>query len=288
MNSTLATFDGLALARRRWPPTLDNGAAARGSVVLVHGLGEHIGRYAHVAAKLAAAGWAVSGCDLRGHGHSPGRRGDAPDGEALLRDIAASLDAARAEAPAGTPLVLLGHSLGGMLSARFVAAALESPAPAWSRAVDALLLSSPALDPGLRPHQKLMLAAARRLAPHLQVGNGLDPAWICRDPQVVADYLADPLVHDRVSATVASLVVDGGAAVIAAAPRWVTPTLLQWAGADRCVSPAGSAAFAAAAPRAALEHECYPGWSHELFNEPERERPIGRVVAWLEARFPPR
>lgn len=283
MNSTLATFDSLALARRRWPPTTEH---LRGSLVLVHGLGEHLGRYAPLATRLAAAGWAVSGCDLRGHGHSPGPRGDAPEAESLLRDIAHAIDAARDEAPPDVPLVLLGHSLGGLLSARFVAAALESPAPAWSRAVDALVLSSPALDPGLRPHQKLMLAAARRLAPHLQIGNGLDPAWISREPATVADYIADPLVHDRVTATVASLIVDGGAAVLSAARRWTTPTLLLWAGADRCVAPAGSAAFAAAAPRAVLEHECYPGWSHELFNEPERERPIARVLTWLEQRFP--
>lgn len=284
MHSTLIASDGAALAHRRWPAATD--AAARGNVVLVHGLGEHLGRYDHVAARLASAGWTVSGCDLRGHGQTPGPRGDAPDAEALLRDVAVGVDAARAAAPHGAPLVLLGHSLGGLLAARFVAGALATPRPGWSRAVDALLLSSPALDAGLRPHQQLMLAAARRLAPHLAVGNGLDARWISRDPAVVAAYRADPLVHDRVTATVASLVVDGGAAVLAAAARWNTPTLLQWAGADRCVNPAGSAAFAAAAPRAVVEAECYPGWSHELFNEPERERPIGRVVAWLDARLP--
>ena len=284
MTETIRSFDGVPLARRAWPS--QPGIAPRGSVVLVHGLGEHLGRYEHLAARLAAAGWAVSGCELRGHGHSAGARGDAPDAEALLRDLADSLDAARAEAPPGTPLVVLGHSLGGLLAARLVAAALADPAPDWSRSVDALVLSSPALDAGLRPHQKLMLAAARRLAPHLPVSNGLDARWISRDPAVVAAYVADPLVHDRVTATVASLVVDGGAAVLAIAARWSTPTLLQWAGADRCVSPAGSAAFAAAAPRAVVEAECYPGWSHEIFNEPERERPIGRVVAWLNKRFP--
>jgi alpha-beta hydrolase superfamily lysophospholipase len=285
MDSTLRADDGTTLAHYRWPAALAD-APVRGSLVLVHGLGEHLGRYQHVATRLAAAGWAVSGCDLRGHGRSAGPRGDAPDGQALLRDLALVIDAARAEAPAGAPLVLLGHSLGGLLAARFVAAALDAPAPVWSRAVDALVLSSPALDAALRPHQKLMLAVARRLAPHLAVGNGLDPDWVCSDPAVVAAYRGDPLTHDRVSATVAAMVVDGGCAVLAAAPRWRTPTLLQWAGADRCVSPAGSAALAATAPAGVIEAMCYPGWSHEIFNEPGREQPIGRVLAWLEARIP--
>lgn len=278
-DDTLITADGIALYRHRWPRT-----GAHGRVLIVHGLGEHAGRYAQVATQLNAAGWEVWAYDQRGHGRSGGPRGDTPDAQARLQDVALAIDAARA-GHAG-PLVLLGHSLGGLVAARFVAGTLESPRPAWAREVDALVLSSPALDAGMKPLQKLLLAVARRVAPHVALGNGLDPAWISRDPAVVAAYRADPLVHDRVTATLVQFIVDGGAFTLRAAPRWTTPTLLMWAGADRCVAPAGSARFAAAAPPAVVSSHEFPGLAHELFNEPERTEVMARLQDWLARRFP--
>ena len=103
------------------------------------------------------------------------------------------------------------------------------------------------------------------------------------DPRVVQAYIDDPLVHDRVTPMLVHFIVDAGADVLACAPRWRVPTLLLWAGADRCVAPAGSAAFAAAAPRERLSHTCYPQLAHEIFNEPEREQPLAELVRWLGA-----
>ena len=269
----LTTRDGLALHLRRWPAA----GPARGTVQLVHGLGEHIGRYEHVAAALVSAGWRVVGHDHRGHGRSEGARGDVPRPDALLDDLALVVD--RVRRPGRH--VLLGHSLGGLVAARFVAEGLAAvPAP-FAREVDALVLSSPALDPGMNALQKLLLALLGPLAPHLRLGNGLDPAWICRDPAVVAAYRADPLVHDRITPTLARFIVDGGTLVRGAAPRWRVPTLLMWAGADRCVAPAGSAAFAAAAPREVVTAREWPGLAHEIFNEPEKIRVLDALVQWL-------
>ena len=146
------------------------------------------------------------------------------------------------------PLVLLGHSLGGLVAARFVAEMFATPRAEWSRPVDALVLSSPALDPGMNGMQRALLGLLGPLAPHLPVGNGLKPAWISRDPAVVRAYVDDPLVHDRVTPRLVRFIVEGGTQVLGVASRWCVPTLLLWAGADRCVAPAGSAAFAAAAP----------------------------------------
>ena len=137
MGRTIRARDGLALARRDWPS-----ADARGTIVIVHGLGEHIGRYAHVAARLNASRWSVVGYDQRGHGASPGERGRLAAGDDLPADLASLIDVVRAETSG--PLVLLGHSLGGLVVSRFVAGALESPRPPWQRDVDALVLSSPA------------------------------------------------------------------------------------------------------------------------------------------------
>jgi alpha-beta hydrolase superfamily lysophospholipase len=276
------TVDGTPLHRCVWP--LAAGTVPRGTVLLVHGLGEHSGRYAHVAAHLNAHGWAVVGYDQRGHGRSPGPRGAMPAADSLLADLGAVLAHTRAQA-GGRPLVLLGHSLGGLVVGRFVAEGLASTPAPWWQPVDGLVMSSPALDAGLGPLQRALLSTLGTLAPDLPVGNGLQPAWVCSDAAVVRAYLADPLVHDRVTARVVRLIVDGGALVRERAPQWRTPTLLLWAGADRCVRPAGSAAFAAAAPAALLQAQCYDGWSHEIFNEPGQAQPLTALTDWLARRF---
>jgi alpha-beta hydrolase superfamily lysophospholipase len=270
---TLRTADGLKLHLQRWPA----GADARGLVQIVHGLGEHIGRYAALAAALNAAGWHVAGHDHRGHGRSEGARGDIPTPQALLQDLAGVVDHLRGPGRH----VLLGHSLGGLVAARFVAEALAPQPAAWSRALDGLVLSSPALDAGLNAGQRALLAVLGRLAPHLRVGNGLNPAWISRDPEIVRRYVHDPLVHNRVTPQLVRFIVDEGAFVRGQATGWRTPTLLLWAGADRCVNPAGSAAMAAAAPPAVLQAQAFPPLAHEIFNEPERAEVITRLTAWL-------
>lgn len=273
----LLTADGLALATRRWPL-----AGARGSVLLVHGHGEHIGRYAHVAEHLNAQGWQVMGFDHRGHGRSPGERGDVPTPQALLQDVAAAWDAL----PRGGPRVLLGHSMGGAIAARFVAEGCGArPAP-WHREVDALVLSSPALAVNMNAAQRALLAFGERFAPGLKAGNGLKPEWVSRDAAVVAAYRADPQVHNRITPRLARFIIEAGHHARACAARWPTPTLLMWAGADRCVPPAGSEAFAAAAPPGVVTPAPWPGLFHELFNEPERAQVLQRLGEWLDTRFP--
>ena len=277
--ATLVTQDGLKLRLKSWPC-----AAARGTVLIVHGLGEHIGRYAKVAAQLNGFGWNVVGFDQRGHGASDGPRGGLRQPDDLLRDLAQVIDALRAEPGAAPgPLVLLGHSMGGLVAARFVAGALAGPSP-WQREIDALVLSSPALDVGMNAVQKLLLGVLGPLAPNLALGNGLNPAWISRDPAVVQAYRADPLVHDRITPRLARFFADGGATVLGAAPRWSVPTLLLYAGSDYCVAPAGSAAFAAAAPKTLVTAQEFGPLFHEIFNEPERAQVFAALGAWLAQR----
>ena len=272
---TIRTRDGLALARRDWLS-----ADARGTIVIVHGLGEHIGRYSHVAARLNASGWSVVGYDQRGHGASPGERGRIDSGDDLLVDLAAVVDEVRAEASG--PMLLLGHSLGGLVVARFVAGALESPKPAWQRDVDALVLSSPALDIGMTAARRALLATLQKLTPNLAIGNGLDVTGIARDPAVVAAYRADPLVHDRIVPRLVRFLADAGPTVLALAPRWQVPTLLLYAGRDRLVVPAGSRAFAAASPAGVVTARPFPSLFHEIFNEPEQDEVFGVLTAWLD------
>ncbi len=275
MPANLSTDDGLPLFLHDWPH-----AAPRGTVLIVHGLGEHGGRYAHVAAQLNAWGWRVLANDHRGHGRSGGERGRIASDDALLRDLSLVIDAARAGSTG--PLLLLGHSMGGLIAARFVAEGLQAAPAPWHREVDGLVLSSPALRIGMNGFQKLLLATLGPLAPNLAVANGLEPSWVSRDPAVVAAYVADPLVHDRITPRLTRFIVDGGEFVRGVAPRWRVPTLLMWAGSDRCVAPSGCAEFAAAAPKAVLQSQVFEPLYHEIFNEPEQAQVFTRLQAWLQ------
>jgi alpha-beta hydrolase superfamily lysophospholipase len=272
--TTLATRDGLTLQLREWP--LED---ARGTVLIVHGLGEHIGRYEQVAAQLLRCGRRVVGYDQRGHGASAGARGKLHHADDLLHDLAGVIDTVRERHPG--PLVLLGHSLGGLVAARMVSGGLELPQPAWHRRVDALVLSSPALDPGMSRAQKRLLAVLGPLAPSLAIGNGLKAEWLSHDAAVVKAYLDDPLVHDRITPRLARFIVDAGDAVLGLAARWRVPTLLLYAGADRCVAPRGSAAFAAAPPRGIVTAHVFAALHHEIFNEPERAEVFAVLTGWL-------
>ena len=280
--TTITTADGLALHLRLWPA--DTGIPVRGAVLIVHGLGEHIGRYAHVAARLNAAGWTVAGHDQRGHGASEGARGALAHADSLLRDLALVIDAVRAAHPG--PLMVLGHSLGGLVAARFVAGGVTPSAGEreWHRAVDALVLSSPALNAGMSSAQRLLLAATAPLTPNLAVGNGLEAEWLSHDPAVVQAYRDDPLVHDRITPRLAQFIVDAGTVVQQRAAQWNVPTLLIYAGADRCVAPAGSRTFAAAAPAGLMTAREWPALFHEIFNEPERDEVLGVLVEWLATK----
>ena len=276
--AAVTTDDGLALHVREWPAARP---APRGTVWLLHGLGEHIGRHDDVAQELVAAGWRVVGHDQRGHGRSAGARGRLGESSDLLRDLARVIDATTAATPG--PRVLLGHSMGGVTAARFVAEGLgESPAP-WYRRMDGLVLSSPALAADLNVFQKLQLSLGQALAPGLAASNGLPLDGLSRDTRVVEAYQADPLVHDRLTPRLARFILDAGEEVLALAPRWATPTLLLWAGSDRCVAPRGSARFAAMAPQAVVRARCFDALFHEIFKEPERAEVFAELQRWLQA-----
>lgn len=271
--STLAAPDGETLALRCWAAQ----CSPRGVVLLVHGLGEHSGRYQSLAEWLCERGFEVRGYDHYGHGASSGVRGGLPSGLRLVDDLALVVDDTRRARP-DLPLILLGHSLGGLVAASFVARSV--------RPVDALVLSSPALDPGLSGFQKGLLAVLSRIAPTLRVGNGLDDNYLSHDRAVVQAYRDDPLTHDRIGSRLAGFLAHEGERVQAIAPRWQVPTLLLYAGDDRLVNPEGSRRFAGAAPAAAIESHGFDALYHELFNEHQATAVFSALQRWLDARFP--
>lgn len=280
-DSTLSTFvaqDGDNIAVQDWP--LDRNIKPRGVIVIVHGLGEHAGRYDHVARRLNDWGFAVRGADQYGHGESGGARGGLPTSNRLLDDLADIVDSTWHRFGPDVPMILLGHSMGGLVAARFVSMAM--------RPVDGLILSSPALTAGLGSVQKFMLGVVPRFAPNLRTGNGLDANFLSHDPAVVAAYQADPLVHNRVSGRLAKFIVDSGPPTLALASQWSVPTLLMWAGDDKLVDPAGSQAFATLAPKGVVTARRFEAMFHEIFNEPDADAVFDELRRWLDLRFPDR
>jgi len=269
--SKLSIAPGMQLALRDWP--LSETAQVRAQVLIVHGLGEHSGRYEHVAHQLNVWGYSVHSFDLWGHGLSDGERGSMRDDNAMLDDLASVIDHTRKGMPHGQSLVLLGHSLGGLLAARFVSLRM--------RPIDALVLSSPALDPGLNSFQKLLLATLPSIAPNLRVGNSLQVKYLSHDPAVVAAYEADPLVHDRICARLALFIAQAGRQVLEVAPQWRTPTLVLFAGQDKLVSPQGSRNFLKFAHGAFVQSLCFEDFYHEIFNESDATRVFAALQQWL-------
>lgn len=273
--STFTAIDGSNVVVQDW--ALDPGAKPRGVVILVHGLGEHAGRYDHVARQLNSWGFAVRGYDQCGHGESSGARGSLPSDTRLLDDLADMVDSTRARHDPGTPLILIGHSMGGLVVGRFVSLQL--------RAVDGLVMSSPALDVGMNVFQKLLVSVLPKIAPDLRVGNGVKPQFVSHDPAVVAAYKADPLVHDRISARLARFIADAGPQTLALAPHWTVPTLLMYAGDDRLLNADGSRVFAAQAPKHVVTTQCFDTLYHEIFNEQDAAPVFATLKTWLDQRF---
>ena len=277
-DSTLSTYtatDGDNIAMQDWP--VPDGVALRGVVIVVHGLGEYAGRYDPLAKRLTSWGFAVRGYDQYGHGQSGGARGALPTPSRLIDDLADVVDSTRLRMARRVPLILLGHSMGALVVGRLVAQSM--------RDVDGLVLSSPALDAGLSVVQKLLVAILPHVAPNFTVGNGVDPDFLSHDADVVGAYRRDPLVHDRVSGRLGRFIAEAGPATLANAAQWTVPTLLLYAGDDRLVNPAGSRAFAAAAPPHVVTARCFDGLFHELFQELDPEPVYLALRQWLDARF---
>ncbi|RSZ55303.1 alpha/beta hydrolase [Massilia atriviolacea] len=246
----------------------------RGSVVIMHGLGEHGGRHRHLAAFFNECGLSVRCYDHRGHGRSEGRRGDVINGDPLLQDAEIVIDefARRFRRPP----FLFGHSMGGLFAARF---ALSGVSP-----LRGLILSSPALALRLSRLQLLLLDTLHALAPSLAVPNGLPPRFLSHDPKVVAAYTADPLVHGKISARLMRSMLRSIAYCHAHAGKLGMPALLLAAGDDHLVDPEGVRRFAAHLPPGLAQLHVYDGLYHEIFNELDAARPLADLRAWLAAQ----
>lgn len=265
--------DGTTLRTLHWAPVGDPWAVA----LIVHGLGEHAGRYETVAAALTAAGIDVFGYDHRGNGGSSGYRAYVDRWEQLYDDLANRIEATRAERP-GLPLVLYAHSLGGLMAVGYLVGGPARPLP------DLLVLSSPAIESNQPAWKQKLAAVLAGVVPRMRLANGLPPGGLSHDPAVQAKVDADPLC-------ISTSTVRFGAAAFAEQDRlrgllpalasMPVPTYLLRGSEDPIVPPASSDVLAANGGVTLRE---WPGLRHECHHEPEQAQVLAEVVAWVRGQ----
>jgi alpha-beta hydrolase superfamily lysophospholipase len=244
-------------------------------VALVHGHGEHVGRYAHVAEAFTKAGFVLTGFDLRGHGKSGGPRGHVSSYEALMDDIAHFLAQVARRYP-GLPLFLYGHSLGGNLVLNFVlrrkpnvvGAIVTGP---WLR----LAFDPPAV-------QVILARVMDKIAPGFTQASKLDTSALSHDAQVVKAYNSDPLVHDKISARLYVSMYDSGLWALEHASEFPVPLLLMHGADDRITSAQASREFAERGGKK-VTWRAWEGLYHEIHNEPEKAEVLEVMTAWMNA-----
>lgn len=269
-----AARGGLALRRRRWSGPH---AKPRGTFAIVHGLAEHSARYDHVARSLVERGWRVHAFDQRGHGESEGARNYAPRFELGLDDIERFLLLVRRE-EGDRPLVLLGHSMGGLQ----VAVLLAERRPQ----VTAAVLSGPALSVGGSSTRLALVRLLSALAPRLRLGRAFEASGLSRDAEVVRAYEADPLISTRVTMRLVGELLRYAARAPAYAPKIAVPLLVAHGEADPLCDVDGSRAFCASLPPGRGELITYPGLRHEILNEPEWPQVLGDICDWIDKQLP--
>jgi alpha-beta hydrolase superfamily lysophospholipase len=264
---------GLKFYSKGWEPD----QAPKAAVALVHGLGEHVGRFAHVGEAFNKAGYALMGFDLRGHGQSGGPRGHTPSFEAYMQDIDLLLEQVRRRYP-GLPVFLYGHSLGGILVLNY----------GLRRKPDlkGVIATSPGLHTELEKQPvKVMLAKVLGgVAPSASMHSGLATAALSHDPQVERDYVSDKLVHDKVTLGFGKIMLEANQWALQHASEFPLPLLLMHGKADALAFPSGSEEFAAALGGKA-KLVLWDGLYHETHNEPEKAEVFKTAIEWMDERL---
>lgn len=267
--------DGQTLHVRGWEPD----GKPRAVVLLIHGLGDHTGRYPHVGAAFAKAGFALTGFDLRGHGRTPGPRGYAPSFKAIMQDISAFFAFARQRYGDDVPFIQYGHSLGGLLT---VAYHLYGKPDVAGVMVSAPGFASPLLE---QKGKIMMVRVLSALLPKMIIDTGLDVNTISRDAKVVQAYTADPLVHEKTSLSFGKAGLDAIDFAFNHAAEFRAPFLIMHGTSDRLTYPRGSRDFIGRVSSKDATFKPWEGLYHEIHNEPEQDRVIQAMIDWIDAHL---
>jgi lysophospholipase len=265
---------GKQLRYRTW-----EARSPRAALAVVHGLGEHSGRYEALGQDMCAHAVSAYALDLRGHGRSDGQRGHASRFGVILQDIDRFRREVLGLVEPGTPLFLLGHSMGGLIALRYM--------EEFAGACEGAIILSPWLATAVQvPRWKITLSnPLAKIAPALPFRSGLNPVHLSRDPAVVRAYVEDPLVHDRITPRFFTELSIAMGQAFQRSDRLTKPLLFLLAGADRIVDTDRTLAFARSLDNPAVETRVYSGHFHELLNEPDAVRVRRDMLVWLEERL---
>jgi len=271
---TFSGYGGLELYYQRWRPE----GEAKAVLSIVHGFGEHSGRYGNVVDWFAPQGYAIYAFDLRGHGRSPGPRGYVNEWAEFREDVKAFLTFVREQEPAH-PLFLLGHSMGGLIVLEYV---LHHP-----EELAGVIASGPLLaQAGISPFLITMSKVLSGILPRLTINTGLDATTISRDPAVVEAYVNDPLVHSLGTPRLSTELAQAVEWTQARAAEMRVPCLIVHGSDDQLVSPEGSRIFYENVALSDKERQVYEGYYHEVFNDLGKEQVLAAVETWVEHHLP--
>jgi len=268
-DAEVLTPDHKKLFVKKWMPDETPGAI----ILMVHGLGEHIERYAPWAERFVNSGIGFIGYDQRGHGLSDGKRGMPINSSFLLKDARMMLTETRKAFP-GIPVIMYGHSMGGNVAINFAISETGS--------IDALIATSPWLQLASPPSPLLkgLASILNIVAPGLTLSNGLDPSHISRVPAEVEKYAGDPLVHPKISAGLFHSLDASGKKAMNSANKINCPFLLMHGTGDRITSWKASEVFVMNTGKPA-RLKLWEGAYHELHHEPERDEVFDYIIQWL-------
>ncbi len=245
-------------------------------IVLAHGMGEHSGRYIHVAKTLNKHDFSVVAFDHFGHGKTTGKRGHNPSFEAVLESVAVTIKKARAFFP-NTPIFLYGHSMGGNAVINYV---LKK-----STHLQGIIVTSPFLKLAFEP-LKIKLALGKllqKIAPSVTLGNEINPNDISREKIEVDKYINDPLIHSKISPNFSLTFIDSGKWAIDNAPKLTIPILLMHGTGDKIIDYRGTQEFANNANKATLK--LYENGYHELHNDLCKKEMLEDVINWISSQL---
>jgi len=270
IESTLQTNDGLQLFVREWHPEIEPLAI----VCLLHGKGEHSGRYPNLASALNNTGYILLTFDLRGHGKSQGKRGHAPSYKSLMDDISKILDLASSRYPK-LPCFLYGHSMGGNLVINYVLRCKPKLA--------GVIATGPWLKLSFRiPLWKIIIGKIMyNILPSFAMTNTMTNQYLSRDSKVIRAYNKDPLVHNRISVRLAVDIIYNGEWALEHADKFSLPLLIMHGGADCLTSPEASRKFSENVA-SDCTYKLWEGLYHEIHNEPEQKEVFEFLIKWIK------
>lgn len=255
---------------QKWLPEQET----TGIIALVHGLGEHSGRYTHVADFFTAQGLGMIAIDTYGHGQTTGKRGHADSMEAYMEQISRLLELAK-QAVSDKPVFLYGHSMGGALVLNYLFR--------YNPAISGVIASAPAVRPGFELPKPLLIIGkiARAIAPSFTQANSLDLENLSHDHEVIEKYKADPLVHNQVSGMVGISLIEWGEWLLQNARHTSVPLLLMHGTKDRLTSYEASKLLASQLS-GDITFKSYEGLFHEIHNEFEKQSVLNDTLAWIK------